>query len=101
MSSPPPWLDRTEYPFRSQFIELPSAGRVHYVDEGPSDRGRAGTENAIAAPDGDPIVLVHGPPTWSFEYRHLIGQLSPTRRVIALDHLGFGLSARPADFGYR
>ena len=57
------------------------------------------TKAATAQPD-DPIVLVHGTPTWSFEYRHLIAGLRPSRRVIALDHLGFGLSERPADASY-
>jgi haloalkane dehalogenase len=88
------WLDRTAYPFRSQYAEL-SAGRVHYVDEVPTENG----PNAGA--DTCPIVLVHGTPSWSFEYRHLIRALSATRRVIAFDHLGFGLSERPKGFGYR
>lgn len=46
------------------------------------------------------VVLVHGTPSWSFEYRHLIPVLARTRRVIAIDHLGFGLSERPRDFPY-
>lgn len=80
------WLDRDAYPFRSRFLPLPS-GRVHYLDEGPRD--------------AETLVFVHGTPSWSFEYRHLIRALSATRRCIALDHLGFGLSERPASFGYR
>lgn len=48
----------------------------------------------------DPVVLVHGTPTWSFEYRHLIAGLRADHRVIALDHLGFGLSERPAAADY-
>jgi haloalkane dehalogenase len=52
---------------------------MHYVDEGR----------------GDVFVLVHGTPTWSFEWRHVIRALSPTHRCIAPDHLGFGLSERP------
>ena len=81
------WVDREAYPFRSRWLALPE-GRLHYVDEGNS----SGTD--------DPIVLVHGTPTWSFEYRHLIAGLRPGRRVIALDHLGFGLSERPVDASY-
>ena len=50
---------------------------------------------------GEPILFVHGTPTWSFEYRHLIRALSASHRCIAPDHLGFGLSQRPADFDYR
>lgn len=59
-------------------------GRMHYVDQG----------------SGPPILLVHGTPTWSYEYRHLVAALSQTHRCIAPDHLGFGRSARPADFAY-
>jgi len=80
----PAWLDRTAYPFAPRFARL-SAGQVHYVDEG----------------QGEPVVLVHGTPTWSFEYRHLIRAMMGSQRVIAFDHLGFGLSERPSGFGYR
>ncbi len=79
-----PWLDRAAYPFPPRSVRL-SEGRVHYVDEG----------------QGDPIVFVHGTPSWSFEFRHLIRELRASRRCIAFDHLGFGLSERPAAFGYR
>lgn len=81
----PTWVNRDEFPFRSRFLET-SHGRVHYVDEG--------------LPGAAVTLLVHGTPTWSFEYRHVIAALSRTRRVIAFDHLGFGLSARPRDFTY-
>jgi haloalkane dehalogenase len=80
---PPAWLDRAAYPFRSRFLEL-AKGRIHYVDEGA----------------GDPLLFVHGTPTWSFEYRHAIRALSRRWRCVALDHLGFGLSERPAGFPY-
>lgn len=83
MRADPPWLDRATYPFADRFVALP-AGRLHYVDEG---RGEA-------------ILFVHGTPTWSYEYRHLVRALSPTYRCVAPDHLGFGLSERPAGFGY-
>lgn len=79
----PSWLDRQAYPFAFHEVGL-SAGRMHYVDEG----------------QGDTILFVHGTPTWSFEYRHLIAALSKTHRCVAPDHLGFGLSERPADFAY-
>lgn len=59
-------------------------GEVHYVDEG----------------SGPPILFVHGTPTNSFEYRHLIAALSKRFRCIAPDHLGFGQSARPRSFAY-
>ena len=80
------WVDRVAYPFVSRSLRL-SEGRVHYVDEGVGE--------------GEPIVFVHGTPSWSFEYRHLIRELCVSRRCIAFDHLGFGLSERPATFGYR
>jgi len=79
-----PWLDREAFPFVSRSLQL-SEGRVHYVDEG----------------SGEPIVFVHGTPTWSFEYRWLIRELRASRRCIAYDHFGFGLSERPSAFGYR
>ena len=77
------WINRTEYPFASHHFQTP-AGRLHYVDEG----------------DGQPVVMLHGNPTWSFLYRNLIKQLSPHYRCIAPDHLGFGLSDKPADWSY-
>ncbi len=79
------WVDREQFPFESRFLQT-RRGRIHYVDEGPRD--------------AEVVVVVHGTPSWSFEYRHLIPVLARTRRVIALDHLGFGLSERPSDFAY-
>lgn len=81
----PEWLDSKQFPFVGRFLQT-RHGRVHYVDEGPRD--------------GEVVLLVHGTPSWSFEYRHLIPVLARTRRVIAVDHLGFGLSERPMDFPY-
>lgn len=76
-------IDRSEYPFESKWMQL-DAGQMHYIDEG----------------SGEPIVFVHGTPTWSFEWRHLIKALSPNYRVIAADHMGFGLSERPRKAPY-
>jgi haloalkane dehalogenase len=59
-------------------------GRLHYVDEGT----------------GPPILFVHGTPTWSYEWRHVIAALRGSHRCIAPDHLGFGLSERPEDAEY-
>jgi len=73
------------FPFQSRWLET-RWGKVHYVDEGPHD--------------AEAVLLLHGTPTWSFEYRHVIPVLARSRRVIAADHLGFGLSERPRDFGY-
>ena len=56
----------------------------HYVDEG----------------EGDPIVLLHGEPTWGYLYRNFIPALSRTHRVFVPDHTGFGKSATPQDKEY-
>jgi haloalkane dehalogenase len=81
----PDWVDREAFPFESQFRHL-DAGRVHYVDEGD--------------PDAPPVLLLHGNPTWSFLYRHVIRELADDFRCLALDYLGFGLSDKPRDFSY-
>ncbi|MEX2531864.1 MAG: alpha/beta fold hydrolase [Gemmatimonadota bacterium] len=80
-----PWVDRAAYPFTSRYLCVP-AGRMHYLDEGPRD-----------APV---ILLVHGTPVWSFVWRHVVRELAADHRVIAPDHLGFGLSERPRGWGY-
>jgi haloalkane dehalogenase len=81
----PAWLSDALYPFASHWLDTPH-GRLHYVDEG----------------SGAPIVFLHGNPSWSFEYREPIRQLRDAYRCIAVDHLGFGLSARPSsDAGYK
>lgn len=79
----PNWLDENEYPFQSRFFSTPY-GNMHYVDEGT----------------GDPIVFVHGNPSWSFESRNVIKALSKQYRCIAMDHLGFGLSDKPLNYAY-
>ncbi|MBL7892073.1 MAG: alpha/beta fold hydrolase [Bacteroidia bacterium] len=79
----PKWLDKQDYPFKSNYFELPM-GRMHYVDEG----------------QGDPIVMVHGNPGWSFEFREVIKELSKTHRCIAPDHIGFGFSDKPYTWDY-
>ncbi|WP_419655390.1 DhmA: predicted haloalkane dehalogenase [Desulfosarcina variabilis str. Montpellier] len=74
---------RPHYPFQSHFLALGDL-RYHYVDEG----------------SGNPVVMVHGNPTWSFYFRRLIGALSPQYRTIAPDHMGCGLSDKPDDQAY-
>ena len=76
---------RDEFPFEPRFHAVPS-GRMHYIDEGPRD-----------APV---IVCVHGNPTWSFAFRRIVKAFSDRYRVVALDHIGCGLSDKPADFEY-
>lgn len=95
----PVWFARSEmsgneawksvYPFKSSFLDLPTGFRLHYVDE-----------NVSAASSSSPILMVHGNPTWSFYWRRLIRQVQPDHRAIAIDHLGCGLSDKPADYDY-
>jgi haloalkane dehalogenase len=47
------------------------------------------------------VFLVHGTPSWSFEWRHIVARLAPSHRTIAPDHLGFGLSDKPIDAPYK
>jgi pimeloyl-ACP methyl ester carboxylesterase len=73
----PAWVDREAF-HSAAASEVTPGRRVHYVDEG----------------HGDVILFVHGTPTWSFEWRHCIREVSRTHRCIAMDNLGFGLSDR-------
>ena len=58
--------------------------RVHYLDEGPAD--------------GPVVLLLHGEPSWSFLYRHMIPILADAGfRVVAPDLVGFGRSDKPAE----
>lgn len=57
---------------------------MHYVDEGA----------------GNPIILIHGEPTWAYLYRHFIPPLARHFRVIVPDHMGFGKSETPLDAEY-
>lgn len=77
------WLDKTEYPFTSKFFAV-GEHKLHYIDEGR----------------GETLLFVHGTPSWSFDYRHIIKDLSQSYRCIAIDHIGFGLSDKPAHFDY-
>lgn len=71
---------RRRWPFRPRFARV-NGWRMHYVDEGA----------------GQPVLLLHGNPTWGFLYRDVIGPLVASgRRVIVPDMIGFGLSEKPA-----
>ena len=71
------------YPFKSRYFKR-GDWKMHYVDEG----------------SGDPVVMVHGNPTWSFYYRNLIKGLRGDHRVVAPDHIGCGLSDKPSEAEY-
>lgn len=75
---------RPLYPFESQWMYLPTSHRLHYLDSG----------------EGEPIVALHGNPTWSFYYRELVKEFEKTNRVVVPDHIGCGLSDKPQDYPY-
>lgn len=77
------WLDRLEYPFTSNYLDI-DGNKLHYLDEG----------------QGEPILFVHGTPSWSFDYRNIIKNLKSNYRCIAVDHIGFGLSDKPEHYDY-
>ena len=74
------------YPFKSHFLYI-NGLKYHYLDQG----------------SGDPVVMIHGNPTWSFYFRNLIEELSSRFRIIAPDHIGCGLSDKPdiRNYGFR
>jgi haloalkane dehalogenase len=73
------------YPFRQNFLQLGKLN-LNYVDEG--------SESA------QPILMLHGNPTWSFYYRNLIQTFSTQFRTVVPDHMGCGLSDKPQDYPY-
>ena len=56
------------YPFKGHFLDRPG-GRLHFLDEGT----------------GEPVVMLHGNPTWSFYYRNLVRALRDGYRCVAPD----------------
>jgi len=79
------WRDL--YPFASYEMQLGSL-RYHYLDENQP------------AESGETLLMVHGNPTWSFYWRNLIRPLRKSHRVVAVDHIGCGLSDKPQDYPY-
>ena len=71
------------YTFEPHYAEIDGM-RMHYLDEG----------------HGDPILLLHGEPDWSYLYRKMIPILATAFRVIAPDYFGFGRSDKPTDIGW-
>ena len=88
------FADLPGYPFAPHYLDIPidAAGegtgdtgtlRVHYLDEGPAD--------------GEVVLLMHGEPSWSFLYRHMIPVLTAAGlRCVAPDLIGFGRSDKPS-----
>ncbi len=87
---PAPAIDRARferlYPFRSHYLPIDGL-QYHFLDEG----------------QGEPLVMLHGNPTWSFYFRNLVTAFRKKYRVIVPDHMGCGLSAKPPleRYGYR
>lgn len=71
------------YPFISSYLAMDGIS-LHYLDQG----------------SGDPVIMLHGNPTWSFYFRNLVLGLRDRFRTIAPDHIGCGLSDEPADTRY-
>lgn len=75
-----------DWPYAPKYVEIEDGLRVHYIDEGPAD--------------GRPVLMLHGEPTWSYLYRHMIGPAAAAGlRVVAPDLIGFGRSDKPLDRG--
>lgn len=71
-------VSSTLYPFQGSYLDL-GGNRLHYLDEG----------------SGEPLVMLHGNPTWSFYYRNLVTSVSDRYRAIVPDHIGCGKSDKP------
>ncbi|MCY9660688.1 haloalkane dehalogenase [Paenibacillus chondroitinus] len=71
-----------EYPFKSRFLEI-NGQHLHYIDQG----------------SGNPILFLHGNPTWSYMWRNIIPYLTNSARCIAVDLIGMGRSDK-SDVGY-
>ncbi|TBR08797.1 MAG: alpha/beta fold hydrolase [Lysobacter sp.] len=74
-----------DYPFTPQRLEVRPGIAMSYLDEGPRD--------------GEVVVMVHGNPSWSYYWRHLVLGLRDRYRCIVPDHVGMGLSDKPDDGG--
>ena len=78
------------YPFEPHYLTVGEELRLHYVDHGPRD--------------GQIVIMMHGEPSWSFLYRHMISNVAAAGyRVLAPDLIGFGKSDKPtqtSDYTY-
>jgi cis-3-alkyl-4-acyloxetan-2-one decarboxylase len=74
-----------DYPFTPETFVQPSGLNQSYLDEGK----------------GDVVVMLHGNPSWSYYWRHLVLGLRDQYRCIVPDHIGMGLSDKPDDSNYR
>ena len=67
-----------DFPYEPHYVEV-YGSKMHYIEEG----------------SGDPILLLHGNPEWSYVWRNIIPHLSSLGRCIAPDLIGYGRSAKP------
>ena len=78
------FADLPDYAFPPNYAEVGDGLRVHFVDEGPRD--------------GRPVLMMHGEPSWSYLYRHMIPPVvAAGHRAIAPDLIGFGKSDKPSE----
>jgi haloalkane dehalogenase len=68
------------FPYSPKYLEI-DGRRVHYLEEG----------------QGEPVLCLHGEPSWSYLYRKMIPPLAVERRVLAMDFVGFGRSDKLAE----
>ncbi|KPU82121.1 alpha/beta hydrolase [Psychromonas sp. PRT-SC03] len=73
----------TLFPFKRNYLDR-NGQKYHYINEG----------------QGEPVVMIHGNPSWSFYYRDLVKALRHDNQCIVSDHIGCGFSSKPSDDDY-
>jgi haloalkane dehalogenase len=85
------FADLPDYPFAPHYVTIGDGLRMHYVDEGP--------------PDAPVVLMLHGEPSWSYLYRHMVPIFADAGlRAVAPDLVGFGRSDKPVrldDYSYQ
>ena len=76
-------MNLPDYPFTPRRFEVRPGIAMSFLDEGPRD--------------GEVVLMLHGNPSWSYYWRHLVGSLRDRYRCIVPDHVGMGLSDKPDD----
>src|SRR5579871_5174197 len=74
------FADLPGFPYKPHYVEV-NGLRMHYLDEGK----------------GDPILCLHGEPSWCYLYRKMVPALTKSHRVVAPDLIGFGRSDKPTE----
>lgn len=86
------FADLPDFAFEPHYLEIEAEEdrlRIHYLDEGPRD--------------GEPVLMLHGEPSWAFLYRFMVPPCAERFRVLVPDLIGFGRSDKPArisDYSY-